>query len=218
MTMEKKQQYRLVFGLMAAILVVDQIVKIWVKTHMYLGQETPLIGDWCLLHFVENEGFAFGTTFGGAGGKIVLTLFRLVASGAILWYLLRSLKKGMRTSFAVCVTLVLVGAVGNLVDSCFYGLLFNESNIHVATLFPPEEGYAPLLRGRVVDMFYFPLFEFDWPAWMPFIGGKHFLFFDAIFNVADASITIGAFWFIIDVIVQDCKKKLAKQQEEAPQD
>lgn len=216
--MNKKQQYYLVFGLMVAILVVDQIVKIWVKTHMYLGQETPLIGDWCLLHFVENEGFAFGTTFGGAGGKIVLTLFRLVASGAILWYLLRSLKKGMRTSFAVCVTLVLVGAMGNLVDSCFYGLLFNESNLHVSTFFPPEGGYAPLLRGRVVDMFYFPLFEFDWPAWVPFIGGKHFLFFDAIFNVADASITIGAFWFIIDIIVQDCRKKHAKKLEEASQD
>ena len=162
--MKKNNQYKLVFGLMAAILVADQIVKIWVKTHMYMGQEIPLIGDWCLMHFIENEGFAFGTSFGGTGGKLVLTLFRLVASGAILWYLLHSLKKGMRTSFAVCVSLVLVGAVGNLVDSCFYGLIFSESTLHVATLFPPEGGYAPLMQGKVVDMFYFPLFEFNWPS------------------------------------------------------
>ena len=203
----KKQQYKLVFGLLAAILVVDQIVKVWIKTHMYPGQEIPLIGDWCLLHFVENEGFAFGTSFGGAAGKVVLTLFRFVASGTLLWYLLHIVKKGTRTATVAYLTLILAGALGNLVDSCFYGMLFNESNFHVATLFPPEGGYAPLLRGKVVDMFYFPLFEFDWPAWMPFVGGKHFLFFDAIFNVADAAITIGAFWLIIDILIQDRKKR-----------
>ena len=212
--MDKKKQYTLVFTLMAAILIVDQVVKIMVKTHLFMGQEIPLIGDWCLLHFTENEGFAFGTTLGGKGGKLVLTLFRLIASAGILWYLLRSMKKGMRTSLAVCVSLILVGAVGNLIDSCFYGVLFSESTFHVAMLFPPDGGYAPLLQGKVVDMFYFPLFEFDWPQWVPFVGGKHFLFFDAIFNVADAAITVGAFWLCIDVLVQDHKKKLAKEQAE----
>ena len=115
----KKQQYKLVFGLLAAILVVDQILKVWIKTHMYPGQEIPLIGDWCLLHFVENEGFAFGTSFGGAAGKVVLTLFRFVASGTLLWYLLHIVKKGTRTAMVAYLTLILAGALGNLVDSCF---------------------------------------------------------------------------------------------------
>lgn len=212
--MDKKKQYTLVFTLMAVILIVDQVVKMMVKTHMYIGQDIPLIGDWCLLRFVENEGFAFGIAFGGAAGKYVLSLFRVVASGALAWYLFHQIKKGMRTSLVVCLTLILVGAVGNLIDSCFYGLIFSESHLRVATLFPPEGGYAPFLQGKVVDMFYFPLFEFDWPQWLPLLGGKHFSFFDAIFNVADAAITIGGFWLVIDVLVQDHKKKLAKEQED----
>ncbi len=211
--MNKKKQYTLVFTLMAVILVIDQIVKIWVKTHMYIGQDIPLIGDWCLLRFVENEGFAFGISFGGAAGKYVLSLFRIVASGALAWYLFRQIKKGAKTSLVICLTLILVGAIGNLIDSCFYGLIFNESSFQVASLFPPEGGYAPFLQGKVVDMFYFPLFEFDWPTWMPFIGGDHFSFFDAIFNVADASITIGAFWLIIYLIIEDTKSRKAKKQK-----
>ena len=211
--MNKKKQYTLVFTLMAVILVIDQIVKIWVKTHMYIGQDIPLIGDWCLLRFVENEGFAFGISFGGAAGKYVLSLFRIVASGALAWYLFRQIKKGAKTSLVICLTLILVGALGNLIDSCFYGLIFNQSSFQVASLFPPEGGYAPFLQGKVVDMFYFPLFEFDWPTWMPFIGGDHFSFFDAIFNVADASITIGAFWLIIYLIIEDTKSRKAKKQK-----
>ena len=211
--MNKKKQYTLVFTLMAVILVIDQIVKIWVKTHMYIGQDIPLIGDWCLLRFVENEGFAFGISFGGAAGKYVLSLFRIVASGALAWYLFRQIKKGAKTSLVICLTLILVGAIGNLIDSCFYGLIFNQSSFQVASLFPPEGGYAPFLQGKVVDMFYFPLFEFDWPTWMPFIGGDHFSFFDAIFNVADASITIGAFWLIIYLIIEDTKSRKAKKQK-----
>ena len=212
--MKKTNQYKLSFGLMAAILVADQVMKFWVKTHMFIGQDIPLIGDWCLLHFVENEGFAFGTSFGGKAGKIGLSLFRILASGALLWYLLHAIKKGIRTPVLVYLSLILVGAIGNLVDSCFYGLIFSESTFHVATLFPSEGGYAPLLQGKVVDMFYFPLFEFDWPAWLPLLGGRHFRFFDAIFNIADSAITIGAIWFCIDVIVQDHKKKLAKKATE----
>lgn len=198
MEKQKKKQYILIFSLMAAILIVDQIVKLWVKTHMAIGDDIPLIGDWCRLHFVENEGFAFGMSIGGSTGKVFLTLFRLVASGGILWFLLHEVKKGMRTGFAVAVTLIFIGAVGNLIDSFFYGLIFNESIYQVATLFPDEGGYAPMLQGRVVDMFYFPLIDTHWPDWMPLVGGKPFTFFNAIFNVADSAITVGAFWLIID--------------------
>lgn len=198
MEKQKKNQYILIFSLMAAILVIDQIVKIWVKTHMSIGDDIPLIGDWCRLYFVENEGFAFGMSIGGSTGKIILSVFRILASAAILWFLLRQMKKGMRTGFAVAVALIFIGAVGNLIDSLFYGLIFNESIYQVATLFPAEGGYAPMLQGRVVDMFYFPLIDSTWPSWMPFVGGERFVFFNAIFNVADSAITIGAFWLIID--------------------
>ena len=196
--MDKKKQARLVVLLLAALIVVDQVVKILVKTNMQIGEDIPLIGEWCRLHFIENEGFAFGMSMGGATGKVVLTLVRLVASVAIAWLLVRLVKGGTRSSLVVSLALVFAGAVGNLVDSCFYGLIFNESYYSVATLFPAEGGYAPLLQGKVVDMFYFPLFEFDWPMWVPLVGGNHFEFFNAIFNVADSAITIGIVWLLID--------------------
>ena len=196
--MDKQKQARMVTLLVAALLVVDQVVKILVKTHMQIGEDIPLIGEWCRLHFIENEGFAFGMSMGGATGKVVLTLLRLVASAAIAWLLVRLVKGGTRSSLVVSLALIFAGAVGNLVDSCFYGLIFNESYYFVATLFPAEGGYAPLLQGKVVDMFYFPLFEFDWPTWVPIVGGNHFEFFNAIFNVADSAITIGIVWLMID--------------------
>ena len=196
--MDKKKQARLVVLLVAALIVVDQVVKVLVKTNMQIGEDIPLIGEWCRLHFIENEGFAFGMSMGGATGKVVLTLVRLVASAVIAWLLVRMVKGGTRSSLVVSLALIFAGAVGNLVDSCFYGLIFNESYYSVATLFPADGGYAPLLQGKVVDMFYFPLFEFDWPTWVPLVGGNHFEFFNAIFNVADSAITIGIVWLMID--------------------
>jgi len=204
---KRKKQYLLIFTLIGVILIIDQLVKIMVKTHMHLGEEIPIIGNWAILHFTENEGFAFGMQIGGNIGKVILSLFRIIASGAIIWYLLRLIKKGIRTSLAVAIALIFVGAVGNVIDSCFYGLIFNESYYNVAQLFPPEGGYAPFLQGRVVDMFYFPIINSTWPDWMPIWGGRHFIFFSAIFNVADAAITIGTFWLIIDLTFFAPKKK-----------
>ena len=211
--MDKKRQARLVVLLVAVLIVVDQVVKILVKTHMHIGEDIPLIGEWCRLHFIENEGFAFGMSMGGATGKVVLTLVRLVASVAIAWLLVRLVKGSTRSSLVVPLALIFAGAVGNLVDSCFYGLIFNESYYSVATLFPAEGGYAPLLQGKVVDMFYFPLFEFDWPTWVPLIGGNHFEFFNAIFNVADSAITIGIVWLMIDQFFIAPKYKKSEEKE-----
>ena len=216
MEQKKKKQYALMWGLIGAILVADQILKIWVKTHMHIGEDIPLIGDWALLHFVENEGFAFGMAFGGVTGKLILSLFRLVASGALIWFLTKQISKGMRMSLMLCVTLITAGALGNLIDCCFYGLIFNESTYAVAQMFPPEGGYAPFLLGRVVDMFYFPLFETTLPSWLPFWGGDKFVFFDAIFNIADAAITVGAIWFIVDLMFFAPKK--TKTEEESDSD
>lgn len=198
MTDKQKKQYLLMASLIGVILVIDQMVKILVKTHMHIGEEIPLIGKWCLLHFVENEGFAFGMSIGGNAGKYVLTIFRLVASCGILWFLIHHIKKGMRTGLMTAVTLIFVGAVGNLIDSFFYGIIFNESFYNVAQLFPPEGGYGSFMLGRVVDMFYFPIIDTVLPNAFPIWGGRHIVFFNAIFNVADAAITVGAFWLIID--------------------
>ena len=212
--MDKTKRVWTYAAIMAAIIIIDQIVKFLVKTNMHIGEDIPLIGEWCRLHFIENEGFAFGMHFGGSAGKIFLTLFRIVATTVVGWYIVRQLKRDGRASLIGCLSLILAGAIGNLIDSCFYGRIFSESFYETAVLFPPEGGYAPLLQGKVVDMFYFPLFEFDWPAWVPVVGGDHFLFFSAIFNVADAAITIGVFWLLIDIVLLAPKAtKTAKSEK-----
>lgn len=211
--MDKTKRVWTYAAIMAAIIIIDQIVKFLVKTNMHIGEDIPLIGEWCRLHFIENEGFAFGMHFGGSAGKIFLTLFRIVATTVVGWYIVRQLKRDGRASLIGCLSLILAGAIGNLIDSCFYGRIFSESFYETAVLFPPEGGYAPLLQGKVVDMFYFPLFEFDWPAWVPIVGGDHFLFFSAIFNVADAAITIGVFWLLIDIVFLAPKAAKAAKSE-----
>ena len=170
------------------ILLADQILKIWIKTNMLLGEDIP-ITSWFLIRFVENPGMAMGIEI---IGKTFLSIFRIIASFAIIYYLYLLIKRNFSTGYIICISLIFAGAVGNIIDSIFYGVIFSESTFYsVATLFPPEGGYGTWLHGKVVDMFFFPLFEFVWPGWVPIIGGTEFLFFRYIFNLADSSISMG---------------------------
>lgn len=173
------------------VLTADQWLKIWVKTNMYLSQEFPVFGDWFYIHFTENKGMAFGMEFGGDWGKLALSLFRIVAVCGIGYYLFKVLPKDAHKGLKISVALIFAGAIGNILDSAFYGLIFNESFNQIATFLPEEGGYASFLHGWVVDMFWFPLLEGNFPDWFPIWGGEHFLFFRPVFNVADASISIG---------------------------
>lgn len=180
-----------------AVLFVDQALKIWVKTNMMLGDEFSVFGDWFYIHFVENNGMAFGMELGGDWGKIFLSLFRIVAVVGIGWYLYKLACKDAPKGLIVSVSMVLAGALGNIIDSAFYGMIFNHSYSQLATLFPESGGYASFLHGRVVDMFYFPIFSGQYPEWLPWLGGQDFIFFRPVFNVADASITMGIITILI---------------------
>ena len=178
---------RLATLIVVAILLIDQAIKIWVKTSLTL-HESIHIFDWFYITFIENMGMAFGMQL---GSKIVLSLFRVVAISALTYYIWKEVRKNSRTGYIVCLAMVLAGAIGNLIDCLFYGLIFNESSPYYVSYFVPfGTGYAPMLMGKVVDMFYFPLIETEWPQWMPFVGGEHFVFFSPVFNFADASISV----------------------------
>ena len=194
------------------ILVIDQALKIWIKLNLSLGEEISLIGDWCKIHFIENEGMAFGMAFGGDWGKLALTLFRIIASILIFIYLKKLVDKKESKLVIYSMALIFAGAVGNIIDSLFYGLIFTErSFFQTANIF--QGGYGFFLHGRVVDMFYFPLIDTIFPAWIPILGGQHFRFFNAIFNIADISITIGVITLIISVIFFSNKDKETNNQD-----
>lgn len=175
------------------LLLLDQILKIWIKTHLEL-HESIEITPWFYLCFTENPGMAFGIE---VIGKLFLSIFRIVAVGFIGYYLYTLVKKNYPFGFIACISLILAGAMGNIIDSVFYGVIFDHSYGQVATLFPEGGGYAGWLHGKVVDMFYFPLIETTWPDWIPIWGGQEFIFFRPIFNLADSAICVGVFLLLL---------------------
>ncbi len=180
------------------LVVIDQVIKILVKTNMSIGEHFSVIGNWFQILFIENEGMAFGMKFGGMTGKFLLTLFRLVLFGFLCWWISSLIRRSrdaegrpvlwedgapkVPDGLLAGLTLITAGAFGNIIDSLLYGVIF---------------GYAPLMFGRVVDMFYFPIIDANWPSWMPFVGGEHFIFFAPVFNFADSCVTVGAFYLIL---------------------
>ena len=180
--------------LILVVLIIDQALKIWVKTHMNYDDSIAILGQsWAKLRFVENDGMAFGIELGGVYGKYILSLFRIIAVIFLLTYLRKLTKSKASMGLLISFSLVLAGAIGNIIDSAFYGMIFSESPYHggIATLFPVEGGYSSFLRGKVVDMFYFEIARGYFPAWFPFWQGEEYVFFRPVFNVADAAITTG---------------------------
>ena len=175
-------------AIVLAVLVIDQVIKIWVKTHMMLHEQIEVL-SWFKIVFIENNGMAYGMEI---GSKLVLSIFRIVAIGFLGWYIAQQVKKQARWGYIICLAMIMAGAAGNIFDSMFYGLIFNASSEFYTSYFVPfGTGYAPFLMGKVVDMFYFPLIVTTWPDWVPYVGGNPYVFFSPIFNFADSSISVG---------------------------
>lgn len=178
------------------LVLVDQILKIWIKTNFFLGQEIQIF-DWFIIHFTENNGMAFGMEFGGKLGKTLLTLFRIIVVAIGIKYVADFVNEKLPNGALIAIGLIIGGAIGNIIDSTFYGIIFNESYNNVASFLPEAGGYAPILHGKVVDMFYFPLINSHYPDWLPIWGGEHFIFFRPVFNIADTGISVGIFTILI---------------------
>ncbi len=192
-----RKRFMITIGLILLVLVLDQWLKIWVKTTFVMGEERTLFGNWGLLHFTENNGIAFGLEIPGTLGKFLLTSFRIVAAGLIFTYLSKLIKRGVHQGIIYSGALIFAGAVGNIIDSVFYGRIFSESTYNeIATVFP-EKGYSDFFHGRVVDMLYFPIIKGYYPDWVPGVAGEYFEFFRPIFNIADSAITIGILMIIL---------------------
>jgi signal peptidase II len=194
-----KKKSIVIISLIVSILLLDQIFKFWIKTNLYLGEEINLLGSWFKLHFIENEGMAFGMVFfGGYWGKLILSIFRIGASAGIGWIIYKMIRKNVSWGLLITTAMVFTGAVGNIFDCLFYGNIFSASEYSsIASLFPESGGYASFLQGKVVDMIQFDLFTIHFPDWLPVVGNTGFNFFPAVFNLADSSITVGLFTMMI---------------------
>lgn len=216
----KSKTVKLVF-IILIILIIDQAVKVWVKTHMSIGGEIKIFGfDWALIHFVENEGMAFGFKFGGKIGKLLLSLFRIAAVGFLIYYLKLLIKAKANFGILFSFALILAGAIGNIIDSAFYGMIFSSSTEReIAMMFPPGGGYEAFLHGKVVDMLHFPVFKGHYPDWVPYFSGRSYLFFKPVFNIADTSITFGVLNILIfqRAFFKNVEENLKENPEEKDQ-
>lgn len=198
--MSDKNKSYILFGVVFLVLLIDQASKFWVKTHMTIGQDIYPFGvNWAIIHFVENNGMAFGLSFGGSYGKLALSLFRILAVFLLAFYLRWLLRERASTILLVGFGLIMAGALGNIIDSAFYGVFFSESTFHgmPAVFLPESGGYAGFLHGKVVDMLYFPVVQGYFPEWMPFWSGRPFVFFRPVFNIADVAITSGVILILV---------------------
>lgn len=206
------KKYSLPIAVILLVLIIDQTIKLYIKSHYPYGEVTRVIGDWCRITFTENPGMAFGIEFGGNYGKLALSVFRILAVFFGFYYIKKIVNDGEHKGFIVCVSLVLAGAIGNILDSAFYGLMFSASTDYdVAQFLPAEGGYAGFLHGQVVDMFYFPIYQGQFPSWFPIWGGEPFEFFNAIFNFADMAISFGIGIILVFQKYFFAEKKLPEQ-------
>lgn len=206
-------KYRHVVFIVVLILLVDQLLKFWIKTNMTIAEQFSVIPNFFYIHFIENEGMAYGLKFGGEFGKIALTLFRLVAVVLGFIYMKKLVREEYHKGLLICGALILAGAAGNLIDSMFYGLVFSESTRYeLAQFLPAGGGYGTFLHGNVVDMLYFPIFDGNFPKWVPIWGGEHFIFFRPVFNIADAAISVG----VITILIFQKRFLSKKADETAP--